>query len=151
MSLSKFYAKWSKEDNEYIKKNYLTSTNQEIGVHLGRTADSVRKQLNSLKLKRPNKSESISVKCDFFYLKKQGEKEKKAILKIRKKATKTKNKKDKEIHWSSKNIKKLESLKPVEQKSKKPVFINNKTTIFVDWDTSEEAIEKIRQKYTPQL
>lgn len=49
------YRPWSFEEREFIKNNYLSMDNKQIAKILGRTEDSIRKELNKRKLKRPRK------------------------------------------------------------------------------------------------
>lgn len=51
------YKQWSENERAFIKANYLFMTNRQLSCSLGRTEDSVRKELNKFKLKRPRKSD----------------------------------------------------------------------------------------------
>lgn len=46
-------SRYTKEDEQYIKDNYLKLSNKELGAHLGRQAESIQKRLVILGLVRP--------------------------------------------------------------------------------------------------
>lgn len=49
---------WDELQRKYLIDNYLSLSNADIAENLGRTTDSIRKESNKLRLKRPRK-------CDF--------------------------------------------------------------------------------------
>jgi len=67
------YKHWTDSDIETLTLNYIDKTNSELAILLNRNADTIRKQLNKLKLKRPLKSEIKKIekkvkKVDFFFM-----------------------------------------------------------------------------------
>ena len=45
--------KWSEEEDKFIEKNHYNETDEELGIHLGRTAKSVAMRKYRLKNKKP--------------------------------------------------------------------------------------------------
>ena len=45
--------RWTQEEDEFIKNNYLQLSDQELGEHIGRTQSAVRSERQKLDLHRP--------------------------------------------------------------------------------------------------
>jgi len=146
--------RWSKKDNDYIKKYYLSKTNGHLSAKLNRTIDAVRKQLNFLKLRRMRKYEIE--KLD----KKVGKD--KDIFKNLKQGTKRRKKRERELEKVEGKIKVIQDHKqknpvsePVKTKKEKGettwVQINPRTRIEVPKGKEVQGLktyEKYLQKKT---
>lgn len=44
---------WTQEEDDYIRLNYLSMTDDEIGEHIGRSSSAVKNERGKLKLYRP--------------------------------------------------------------------------------------------------
>ena len=68
---------WKKEENDYIKANYLTLSDEEMSKKINRTTKAVKTQRQKLKCYRPrkvSKKHKSSEKPSFSEVKKQFEK-----------------------------------------------------------------------------
>jgi len=64
MSKDNRYNRWGEEDSPdctFHRENYLTKSNKVLASEMGRTVDSVRKQVKKLGLKRPKKTKKRGI------------------------------------------------------------------------------------------
>lgn len=77
MQVTQRVKRWTEEENEFIKNNYLEMSDKEIAEHLGRTEKGVRSERQKLKLYRPYVQRSTKKKYGkptFEWLKQEFEK-----------------------------------------------------------------------------
>lgn len=147
------YRHWTESDNSSLINNYIDKTNEELGTLLNRNPDTIRKQLNKLKLKRPLKSEIKQIekkvkKVDFFSNLFAGNK----IYKQQKRKDDVIKRKENKLKEEKKWAKKyLEDDKPKafvpSTKPTKPVMVDSKTVIYVDATLTAEQVEAVKQKF----
>lgn len=137
---------WSEEHNTFLEDNYAFMNNEELakainkkfskkGFELKRTPDAVRKQLNTLKLKRPKKSDIKKLdkkagKDNFFKNIKIGNEQRKKIEAEKERIQKQEQNKQKEREWASKVYGVGTVEKPAVVQPKK----NTKEMVWLDLD-----------------
>jgi len=146
------YKHWTDSDIETLTLNYIDKTNSELAILLNRNADTIRKQLNKLKLKRPLKSEIKKIekkvkKVDFFSClnssRKILEQEKRKAEAIRKRDERMKQEKK----WADGFLEKEKPVFVPRNIPRKPVIVNDRTVIYVDASLNEEQVQAVVQKF----
>ena len=153
MNYKSKYHRWNQSDRDIIKKNYLTKTNAEIAKILDRTPESVRKEFEKLKLKRPTKSQEQKQpkklgrkprKKNVFDAIQNGINERKRIEKEIKKEENRRKRLLQEAMWAANFVSKesqKKKIKSPDTRNMVSVRVDNKTVFFFDPSTSHEKIE----------
>ena len=135
--------RWTEADNQLLRDNFCSLSNEELGAmfHPGRTEDAVRKQLNTLKLRRPKKSELKELekkagKNPFFQSLSKGKKLRKENEEALRKKEKQEKSREKEKEWARKvhgigAEEKPKAFKQESEEGKVWITLNDRTRMLV--------------------
>lgn len=145
---------WTDDDLDFIKANLLKMSNAELGYHLKRTISQIKRKLERHILRRGKSYIPQTLRKDYDPTQPKEKRKRKKVVKIKViKPKRVKEVKKKERIIFSRIIEKpkqnievqKEELKPIIKKKLIPVYIDRRTTIYVD---CESKIDMVKRKYT---
>lgn len=149
------YGDWTDDDLDFIKENLLKMSNAELGYYLKRTISQIKRKLERHILRRGKLFIPQTLRKDYDPSKQKIKRKvkKKKVIKIKV----IKPKKIKEVKKKERIIfsRIIDKVKPKEETKKEdkiiikkkqiPVYIDRRTTVYVD---CESKIELVKKKYT---
>lgn len=161
MNLNNKYKSWTESERKFIFDNYLKLNNKELALQLCRTQESIRKELDKMKLRRPKKADPFYVPIKRGRKKmiksvsesiKEGLLARKKLANKLEKQDKIKGKIKKEKEWANSYLNKKNI--PAEIKLIDPIVVfipKKRMKVYIDRNNSDKLIRlkinKIKKKY----